>query len=89
MTRTIISSSLRVSGERKIDKERKRDHCYRIERSFGSFSRTYTLPATVDPNTVEAKYENGVLHVKMTKRAETRPRQIKINEAKEIAAKVA
>lgn len=87
---TLEGNTLTVSGERKMEKERKQDRYHRIERSFGSFSRTFTLPVTVDPNAVEAKYENGVLHVSMVKRVDARPRQIKIGkEAKQITAKAA
>jgi HSP20 family protein len=59
---TLEGNTLSISGERRMDKERKQDRYHRIERAYGSFSRTFTLPASVDPNSVEAKYEKGVLH---------------------------
>jgi HSP20 family protein len=87
---TLEGNSLTVSGERKMEKERKQDRYHRIERSYGSFSRTFSLPATVDQNAVDARFENGILHVSMTKRADARPRQIKIGkDAKQITAKAA
>ena len=87
---TLEGNMLTICGERKIEQERKRDRYDRIERSYGNFSRTFTLPATVDQNSVEAKYENGILHVSMTKRADARPHQIKIgSQSKQIPAKAA
>jgi HSP20 family protein len=77
-----------VSGERKHQESRKQERYHRTERFYGSFSRTFTLPATVDADQIEAKYENGVLSLKMPKKAEARPRQIKISTptVKQIAA---
>lgn len=75
---TLENNVLTVTGERKIEEGRKQDRYQRVERYYGSFSRSFTLPATVDPNSVEAKYENGVLRVSMTKKAEAKPRQIKV-----------
>src|SRR6266705_2621391 len=51
----------------------------RIERQYGSFTRSFTLPSTVDPNNVQANYEKGVLKIKLAKKAEAKPKQIKIN----------
>src|SRR5664279_4196744 len=76
---TLEGNTLSISGERKIEKNRKPDRYQRIERYYGSFSRTFTLPATVDPDSVDAKYEHGILHVSMAKKANARPRQIKVN----------
>jgi HSP20 family protein len=76
---TLEGNALTISGERKKNDERKEGRYQRVERSYGSFSRTFTLPSTVDPNSIEAKYEHGVLHVSMSKRADARPRQIKLN----------
>jgi len=87
---TLEGNTLTVSGERKMEKERKQDRYHRIERSYGGFARTFSLPATVDQNAVEAKYESGVLHVSMVKRADARSRQIRIGgDKKQIAAKAA
>lgn len=76
---TLEGNTLTISGERKRRDDRKEGRYQRVERYYGSFSRTFTLPSTVDPNSIEAKYEHGVLHVSMAKRADARPRQIKLN----------
>jgi HSP20 family protein len=75
---TVENNVLTVSGERKLDERRKQDRYQRNERFYGTFSRTFTLPATVDPDHIEANYENGVLYLTMPKKAEAKPRQIKI-----------
>jgi HSP20 family protein len=87
---TLEGNTLSISGERKIENDRKPDRYQRVERYYGSFSRTFTLPATVDPDSVEAKYEHGILHVSMAKKANARPRQIKVNGgAKQLTANAA
>jgi HSP20 family protein len=68
-----------VSGERKFEQEQKEENFHRIERRYGSFSRSFTLPNTVDAENVHASYENGVLSIKLAKRAEAKPKQIKVN----------
>ncbi len=84
---TIEGATLTINGERRQDEKRKKGRYQRVERYYGSFSRTFTLPATVDPNTIEASYEHGVLHVSMSKKADARPRQIKVNgQAKQLTA---
>src|SRR4029077_12083742 len=70
---------LTVSGERKFEKEEKEENFHRIERRYGSFSRSFTLPNTVETENVQADYENGMLSIKLAKRAEARPKQIKVN----------
>jgi HSP20 family protein len=72
------NNTLTVRGERTFEKEEKEENFHRIERRYGSFARSFTLPNTVDPENVEANYENGVLQVKLAKRAEAKPKQIKI-----------
>jgi HSP20 family protein len=87
---TLEGNALSISAERKIENDRKPDRYQRVERYYGSFSRTFTLPATVDPDSVEAKYEHGILHVSMAKKANARPRQIKVNGgAKQLTANAA
>jgi HSP20 family protein len=87
---TLEGNTLSISGERKIENDRKPGRYQRVERYYGSFSRTFTLPATVDPDSVEAKYEHGILHVSMAKKANARPRQIKVNGgAKQLTANAA
>jgi HSP20 family protein len=79
--------TLTISGERKQNEERSKGRYQRVERYYGSFSRSFVLPATVDPNSIQASYEHGVLHVFMSKKAEARPRQIKVNgQAKQLTA---
>jgi HSP20 family protein len=79
---TLEGGSLTISGERKSESTRKEGRYHRVERSHGKFFRTFTLPAIVDPNIVEAKYENGVLRVSMAKKPDARARQIKVNDSK-------
>ena len=76
---TVEGNTLTVTGERRQNEERKKGCYQRVERYYGSFSRTFTLPATIDPNSIQACYEHGVLHVSMSKRAKARPRQIRVN----------
>src|SRR5213595_4199095 len=75
----IEGNTLTVHGERKIEKEEKEENYRRIERQYGSFTRSFTLPSTVDPNNVQANYEKGVLKIKLAKKAEAKPKQIKVN----------
>lgn len=87
---TLEGNALSISGERKIENDRKPDRYQRVERYYGSFSRTFALPTTVDPDSVEAKYEHGILRVSMAKKANARPRQIKVNGgAKQLTANAA
>ena len=76
---TVEGNALTITGERKRSEERKKGRYQRVERYYGSFSRTFTLPAMVEPNSIQASYEHGVLHASISKRAEARPRRIKIN----------
>ena len=70
---------LTVRGERKLEKEEKEENFQRVERRYGAFTRSFTLPNTVDTENVNAEYENGVLKISLSKRAEAKPKQIKIN----------
>ena len=76
---------LTVKGERKLESETKEENYQRIERSYGSFSRTFTLPGTVNTEDVQASYAKGVLTINLAKRAEARPKQIKVDVAPEFA----
>lgn len=73
------NNTLTVRGERKLEKEEKEENFHRIERSFGSFVRAFTLPNTVSTENVGASYENGVLKIQLAKREEAKPKQIKVN----------
>jgi len=69
---------LTVSGERRFEEEVKEDKYYRIERRYGSFSRSLALPQTVNENGIEAKYENGVLEVTVPKAEVEKPKKISV-----------
>jgi HSP20 family protein len=69
---------LTVSGERKSEHEEKSEGYHRVERAFGSFSRSLTLPDGVDADAVDASFDNGVLEVKIPKPAETKPHRVQI-----------
>jgi HSP20 family protein len=72
---------LTVSGERRTEHEAKKDGYYRLERTTGSFSRSLTLPEGIDADDVNAKFDNGVLEVRIPKPAEAKPRRIQIGLA--------
>jgi len=74
----VENQTLTVKGERKLESEAKQENFHRIERRFGSFVRTFTLPRTVDTETVNASYDAGVLTISLAKKAEAKPRQVKI-----------
>ncbi len=75
----IESNILTIKGERKFEEKVKEDNYLRVERTYGSFSRSFSLPSTVDNGSIKADYKNGVLTVELPKRAESKPRQAKIN----------
>ena len=75
----IENNTLTVHGERKFEKEEKEENYRRVERQYGSFTRSFTLPNTVDHENVSANYEKGVLKIKLAKKAEAKPKQIKVN----------
>jgi HSP20 family protein len=79
----IENNTLTVHGERKFEKDEKEENYRRVERQYGSFTRTFTLPNTVDHENVQADYDKGVLKVKLAKKAEAKPKQIKVNVASE------
>jgi len=72
------NNTLTVRGERKFEAEEKEENFHRIERRYGSFARSFTLPTTVDTDNVQASCENGILTIKLAKRAEAKPKQIKV-----------
>ena len=73
------NNTLTVRGERKFEKEEKEENFHRLERRYGSFYRAFTLPNTVDPDSVKADYDNGLLKITLAKKAEAKPKQIKVN----------
>ena len=81
ITVTVEHETLTIRGEKKFSGEVKEDRYRRNERSYGQFSRSFTLPNTVDPTKVNAEYKNGVLTVKLPYREEARPRTINVEVA--------
>jgi HSP20 family protein len=75
----IDNHTLTVHGERKIEKEEKEENFRRVERQYGSFTRSFALPSSVDPGQASADYNKGVLEIKLAKKAEAKPKQIKVN----------
>jgi len=74
----VENNVLTVRGERHFEKEVSQDNFHRVERGYGSFARTFTLPETVDSEKIAAEYESGVLKITMAKHEQARPKQIKI-----------
>jgi HSP20 family protein len=77
----VENNTLTVKGERKFEKDEKEENFHRIERSYGSFYRSFTLPTTVEAGKVTAKYTAGVLRLELKKKAEAQPKQIKVEIA--------
>ncbi len=74
----IEDNTLSIKGERRFETERKEENYHRLERSYGSFYRTFTLPNYVDQDKIHAEHENGVLKITMPKRTDLKPRKVKI-----------
>ena len=79
----IENTTLTVHGERTVEKDEKEENFRRIERQYGSFTRSFTLPNTIDPGQVSAHYDKGVLKINLTKKAEAKSKQIKVNVGSE------
>ncbi len=77
---TFENNVLTLKGERKADAEVSRERYQRLERFYGTFSRSFTLPATVDAGHISASYKDGVLTVRLPQREEAKPKQITIGE---------
>ena len=73
------NNTLTIRGERKFEKDVNEDNYLRVERAYGSFTRTFSLPNTVKAEAIHADYKHGVLTVHMPKREESKPKQVKIN----------
>ena len=82
----VENNMLTVNGERKLEKDIKEENFRRMERHYGAFSRSFTIPNTVDPEKIEANYSHGVLAIQMPKRAEAKAKQIKVNVPKTLKA---
>lgn len=75
---SIENNLLTIQGERKFEKKQDDGNFHRVERSYGSFTRSFTLPPTVSSENVDAQFENGVLRLSLAKREEAKPRRIEI-----------
>jgi HSP20 family protein len=75
----VENNNLTVHGERKFEKDEKEENYRRVERQYGSFTRSFTLPPTVDSENIQADYDKGVLKIRLAKKAEAKPKQIKVN----------
>ncbi|MGE0405981.1 MAG: Hsp20/alpha crystallin family protein [Candidatus Korobacteraceae bacterium] len=75
----VENNTLTLRGERKFEKEQKEENFHRVERRYGSFYRAFTLPNTVETDKVQADYNSGILEIRLAKRAEAKPKQIKVN----------
>jgi HSP20 family protein len=78
---TVDNGTLTIKGEKRFSGEPKEEQFHRIERRYGAFSRSFSLPQTVDATRVSAEYKNGVLTVKLPVREEAKPRSIKVDVA--------
>jgi HSP20 family protein len=78
----VENNNLVIKGERKFEKEEKEENFRRVERQYGSFVRSFSLPSTVDTENINANYDKGVLSIIMPKRAEAKPKQIQVGTGK-------
>lgn len=78
----VEDNTLSIHGERKLEKETKEENYHRIERAYGSFFRSFTLPNHIDQDKIQAEHENGVLKITMPKKPELQPRKVKILKPK-------
>lgn len=77
----VENNTLHIKGERKFEKSTNEGNYHRVERSYGSFSRSFTLPSTVSAENAQAEYKDGILTLKLAKREEAKPKTIKIEVA--------
>ena len=75
----VENNMLTIRGERKFEQNVNEDNYLRVERTYGSFSRSFSLPNTVNTEAIKAEYKNGVLSIELPKRAESKPKQVKIS----------
>jgi len=77
----VENHTLLITGERKFEKDTSEGNYHRVERTYGTFSRSFTLPATVSAENAQAEYKDGVLTLKLAKREEAKPKTIQIQVA--------
>jgi HSP20 family protein len=75
----VDNGTLLLRGERKIEKEVKEENYHRVERAYGFFQRSFSLPDTVDPEKVRAELKDGVLELRLGKREQAKPKQIQVS----------
>jgi HSP20 family protein len=75
----VESNMLTIRGERKFENKVEQEAYLRVERTYGAFSRSFSLPNTVNSEAIKADYKNGVLTITLPKRAESKPKQVKVN----------
>jgi len=75
---TVENNTLTISGEKMMDESVREENCHRVERAYGQFARSFSLPPTVDASRVTADYKAGVLSVRLPIREEAKPRQIQV-----------
>jgi HSP20 family protein len=76
---TFENGVLTLKGERRFEGETKQENYHRVERRHGTFSRSFTLPNTVDPSRISAAYKDGILTIRLPQREEAKPKQIDVN----------
>jgi HSP20 family protein len=75
---TVENNVLTLKGERKLESDVRRDQYQRVERLYGTFTRSFTLPSTVDATDIKASYKDGVLTIRLPQREEAKPKQITV-----------
>ena len=75
---TVQENVMTVKGEKKFENEKKGETYHRVERSYGAFQRSFTLPATVKSDAIEASHTNGILHIILPKQEEAKPKEIEV-----------
>ncbi len=79
-------NTLSLKGDRNFEKETKEENYHRIERAYGSFYRSFTLPRNIDQDNIKAESENGILRITMPKKPELKPKKVKILKPKSASA---
>jgi HSP20 family protein len=75
---SLNENTLSISGERRVENEQKRENYHRVERSYGQFYRSFTLPANVDTGAINAQFKDGMLRLTLPKKEEAKPKQIEV-----------
>jgi HSP20 family protein len=84
---TVENNVLTITGERKLENEENKENFHRIERSYGRFTRSFTLPSTLDTENINADFNNGVLKIVLNKSEAAKPKQIKVGVGKSSSLK--